>query len=591
MTRDALVASAFHYCDCVLARDAGVYEIIHDLMRNTNGGGSKRLRYGENKDKDKEQFSMSCGSSPKDALYLLPLCNNKESDLRNKTSTIQSFIGGIDGDVGGVTVDVDGIRIGDEEHWKNSTVSASDLLTSSIVLQDIDMNTANHSYSIEAFGKDVIALSKSLARVKQAEIMSHSVLPSKYARVYPSPTDAASLRGLLLSMSEHWRALAIRTCASLYRLRGLLRHEQYCMFYDSHNGGGGSLESYSRAQILREAREALYVYAPLAGRLGMHRLKGELENAAFMVLYTRQYHSVMQIYERSGSAIQSVTDYLCESIESVLKHDTWLSPQLERLTVTSRVKKPYSLWRKLLKLRKRSYFTSSTSKHDSAMSLLNDPNSLTITLVQDAIAVRVIVKAKRLCDDEKEEDIQSREEFLCYYAQNRLMHIWPVINRNRIKDYITNPKPNGYQSLHHTSQCFRYGHYWPFEVQIRTEEMHTKSEYGVAAHWDYKLKGFAKAKGGSNLSLLKGMEIEADNNLTDTGPKDISMLKSKGLTLPADMVGSGLGEKAIIGSLTRSSTLQSYISALSSARQHLLGKSVFVFYLTKDSEMEGKVIG
>jgi Guanosine polyphosphate pyrophosphohydrolases/synthetases len=300
----------------------------------------------------------------------------------------------------------------------------------------------------------------------------------------------------------------------------------------------------------------------------------------------------MGIYERSGSAIQSVTDFLSENIEMVLKNDDWLSPQLERLTVMSRVKKPYSLWRKLLKVKKRSNLTMQKMTPGSSISLVSDPNAISITSVQDAIAIRVIVKAKRSAKYEKDKDVRSREEFLCYYIQNRLMQIWPAMNANRIKDYISNPKPNGYQSLHHTSQCFRYGHYWPFEVQIRTEDMHTKSEYGVAAHWDYKLKGLGRGKKNEpHIPLLDtAMEMKQDSSETDQR-NYISTIET--IIRDTNSVTSILaGKDRGIGSLTRSSALKSYIQALSTAREHLLDKSVFVFYLTLNSDsMEGKVLG
>jgi ppGpp synthetase/RelA/SpoT-type nucleotidyltranferase len=599
MTRDALVASAFHYCDCVMARDAGIYEIISDWMRSTSTrSGMSEKKNKKTTKKGRDTVFILDGDSHADKregqyLLLPSLVGKEESDMHVLDDESCMFRRDP-----GVTVDVGGTLIIDEgdEHGNCTDQDVSkDTLVTVTSVEDMGVQTMNNSFSIEAYGEDVVGLSQSLARVKQAEIMSHSVLPSKFSRVSPSPTDAASIRGLLLSMSENWRALAIRSSASLYRLRGLLRHEQQArlmMFGGTNEARDEWVEGYSRPQILREAREALYVYAPLAGRLGMHRLKGELENTAFMVLYHRQYNSAMDIYEKSGAAIQSVTDYLSENIEMTLKNDEWLSPQLERLTVTSRVKKPYSLWRKLLKVKKRSTLTMQKLTSGSSISLVTDPNTLSITSVQDAIAIRVILKAKRLVDFDKDEDVRSREEFLCYYIQNRLMQIWPAIDAKRIKDYISNPKPNGYQSLHHTSKCFRYGHYWPFEVQIRTEDMHTKSEYGVAAHWDYKLKGLGRGRHNEVHMPLLDSAMDTKQDFSDISQKvNINTIE----TIVRDNIlatSSRTGEDRGLGSLTRSSTLQSYIKALSTARQHLLDKSIFVFYSTLNSDsMEGKVLG
>jgi len=92
--------------------------------------------------------------------------------------------------------------------------------------------------------------------------------------------------------------------------------------------------------------------------------------------------------------------------------------------------------------------------------------------------------------NESEDTTRARERLLCYYVQHLIQQQWPVLNGNedRVKDYIRFPKPNGYQSLHYTaSLTYHTGQEFPFEVQVRSEEMHRIAEYGVAAHWDYKL--------------------------------------------------------------------------------------------------------
>lgn len=568
MTRDALVASAFHYTDCVIAREAGIYDLIDNLMRSTTTS---------NKALKGEEQTLPFGVL------------NTKKDLRNGADLTQimgpsKFKDDIDASTLDVTTDEDALSIEIDEYrgeanGRRNVKIDDQSLTSMGGGKDVH-DGSNRFPSVEAFGSEATKISKSAARVKQAEIMSHSILPTTITRVTPSLTDAASLHGLLLSTSDDWRALAIRSTACLYRLRGLLYHQRSSsLSFYGLSAESDSLENYSNSHIVREAREALYVYAPLAERLGMHRLKAELENGAFRVLYRRQYNTAKAIYTKSGAAIQSVTDYLTENIEKVLKDDPWLAPQLERLTVTSRVKKPYSLWRKLLKMNSKS--VDRKEGNTSALSLI-DPDSLSITSVLDAIAMRIIIKAKE-GENEGIDNLRCREEFLCYYIQNRLMQKWPVVDNNRIKDYISTPKPNGYQSLHHTSQCYRYGCCWPFEVQIRTEDMHTKSEFGLAAHWDYKLKGAKDQKGGI-LPILKGVaegddEIytaTVDDYLPVTNISDLQILEKSNGTLK---------------SLNRSSILKSYIDALSKAREHLLDNSIFVFYLTSDSAMEGKVIG
>mmetsp|Transcript_25355 Transcript_25355/g.37196 ORF Transcript_25355/g.37196 Transcript_25355/m.37196 type:complete len:481 (+) Transcript_25355:237-1679(+) len=122
--------------------------------------------------------------------------------------------------------------------------------------------------------------------------------------------------------------------------------------------------------------------------------------------------------------------------------------------------------------------------------------------VHDAIAIRIIVHTK---DNEEEYTMEQRrqkEEFLCYYMFQLIYNRFPSFSSfggggeeesdddaSRFKDYISNPKPNGYQSIHYTATLYWYGEHWPFEVQVRSEEMHRMAEFGVAAHWDYKLQG------------------------------------------------------------------------------------------------------
>jgi len=592
MTRDALVASAFHYADCVIAREAGIYDLIDNLMRSTTtatkalNGAEQTLPFGVlNTKKDlRNQADLTLFISPseiKSDFKPSTLDVGTDADFLSSAETGEDVV--LSAKIDEYKRDPDERQNVQRDRDRSLTISGS---------KDAH-NGGNRYPSVEDFGSEATKISKSAARVKQAEIMSHSVLPTTVTRATPSLADAASLHGLLLSISEDWRALAIRSTACLYRLRGLLYHEHSSsLSFYGLSAESGSLGNYSNSHIVREAREALYVYAPIAERLGMHRLKSELENGAFRVLYRRQYNTAKAIYTKSGAAIQSVTDYLTENIEIVLKDDPWLAPQLERLTVTSRVKKPYSLWRKLLKMNSKSRNADREERNSSALSVI-DPDTLSITSVLDAIAMRVIVKAKK-AENEGVENVRSREEFLCYYIQNRLMQKWPVVDNNRIKDYISTPKPNGYQSLHHTSELYRYGCCWPFEVQIRTEDMHTKSEFGVAAHWDYKLEGGKSPKRGS-LPILEGVAdlperdspvlvIEGDDDSTTSTLQDYLPI--------ADISDIRILEKGSekLNSLNRSSMLKSYIDAMSKARVHLIDSSVFVFYLTSDSAMEGKVI-
>lgn len=564
MNRDALIAACFHYCDAVVAREAGIYEIIKDMMSFKNDGPTNKMK---NIRRIPKQLLLN-ESTKDDGEDIYTLNDTSLEPLRKNLLNAETIYQDQFEDVG-VSID-----------------------SSSNTGQKFDSKVPQQIFSktIHDYGNGAFSIYESAARVKRAEIMSHSLLPKRITSVTPSPSDAASLRGLLLSMAEDWRALAIRSSASLYRLRGIVQHEQSITDFDpsiakfpiSSNDQNYARYMHLNIQNVREAREAMQVYAPLAGRLGMHRLKSELENLSFRILYKRQYNIAKLMYNKSGTAVQSVTNFLEDSIEELLNADKWLSPQLSRLTVESRVKKPYSMWRKLLKIRNK--VTTISEAETSFLPLVNSDYEKgtppLITYVNDVIAMRVIIRARRN-ENESDEELNSREEFLCYYIQNRLLQIWPASDLSRVKDYISDPKPNGYMSLHHTSHIVRYGYEWPFEVQIRSESMHIMNEFGVAAHWDYKLKG----KSGDVIDL--------------TAPSlGVSEVRTPFLlpignvhSLESDIEESTDVEKHKLESLTRASVLQSYIEALSTARSHLLDNSVFVFFVTSNTAVEGKVVG
>lgn len=569
MNRDALIAACFHYCDAVVAREAGIYEIIKDVMGSKNDGRVNKMKTIRRIPKQ-----LLLNESSKDDI------EDIGKDIWEDTG-LKSFRKKV--------IDAESIYQ-DQFQGFDVTVDSS----SNITGQKLDSKSPQHIFgkTIQDYGIGAVSIYQSTARVKRAEIMSHSLLPKRITSVTPSPSDAASLRGLLLSMAEDWRALAIRSSASLYRLRGILQHEQSITDFDqrllnissSRNDRDYAHYMYMNIQNVREAREAMQVYAPLAGRLGMHRLKSELENLSFRILYKRQYNIAKLIYTKSGNAVQSVTHFLKESIEELLNDDEWLSPQLSRLTVESRVKKPYSMWRKLLKSRNKvtTMSEAETSFLPTSSSDREHDTPPLITYVNDVIAMRVIIRARRN-KNESDEELNAREEFLCYYIQNRLLQIWPASDASRVKDYISDPKPNGYMSLHHTSHIVRYGYDWPFEVQIRSECMHIMNEFGVAAHWDYKLKG----KSGNVVDLTAP-------SLGSSGVRTPFLLSNKSgdvNTTESDLVKSTHVETHKLESLTRASVLQSYIEALSKARNHLLDNSVFVFFVTSNTAVEGKVVG
>lgn len=186
----------------------------------------------------------------------------------------------------------------------------------------------------------------------------------------------------------------------------------------------------------RIALESLEIYAPIANRLGMGEIKGRLEDAAFPFVYPKEFEWTKNIQE---TALRQQKDYLNGVIEET--RELLKSSAIESCDVHGRVKHLFSLYRKLL-------------KHDR-----------NIAGIHDIIAVRVIVPT--VAD--------------CYAALGVIHGKWTPL-KGRIKDYIAQPKPNGYQSLHTTVFCDD-GEI--VEFQIRTPEMQEAAEFGIAAHWSY----------------------------------------------------------------------------------------------------------
>ncbi|MEY3470726.1 MAG: hypothetical protein RLZZ223_76 [Candidatus Parcubacteria bacterium] len=189
----------------------------------------------------------------------------------------------------------------------------------------------------------------------------------------------------------------------------------------------------------RIALESLEIYAPIAQRLGMGKFQEQLENLSFPYAYPEDYKSLLSQVTHEYSTRQE----LLEDIEKKLKN-LLDSEDIEYGKIYGRSKKYYSLYKKL-----------ETGK--------------TLDKVYDLIALRIITS-----------DLAT-----CYQVFSLIQSYFEPLP-NRVKDYISNPKDNGYQSIHTTVRDKETGVI--FEVQIRTEEMHEYCEYGIASHWTYKQK-------------------------------------------------------------------------------------------------------
>lgn len=211
------------------------------------------------------------------------------------------------------------------------------------------------------------------------------------------------------------------------------------------------LHNLSTLQHVREdkrkriALESIEVYAPLANRLGMGKLKGEIEDAAFPYAFPKEFAQTEEIIKEKQDSYDKNLSEVHDKLQKELKKNN-----VKIVEISNRMKHKYSLWKKL-------------KKYD-----------MDIEKIFDIVALRVVT--------------ESVEE--CYRILGIVHSIWKPMP-GRIKDYIALPKPNGYRSIHTTVFTGSGG---VAEIQIRTKEMHAEAAYGVAAHFAYKEKGHKKVK-------------------------------------------------------------------------------------------------
>jgi guanosine-3',5'-bis(diphosphate) 3'-pyrophosphohydrolase len=256
--------------------------------------------------------------------------------------------------------------------------------------------------------------------------------------------QAENIRKMLLAMVTDVRVVIIKLADRLHNMR--------------------TLEHLKPEKQQKIARETLDIYAPLAHRLGMGKLRGELEDLAFR--YTDPY-----AYEQVSTEVDALRGKGEEFLQKIV---TQLEGKLKEFKiqgrVESRIKRLYSIQQKLV------------------------DQKIPVDQVYDLLAIRVICNSVQDC-----------------YALLGLLHsIWRPVP-GRIKDFIAMPRPNLYQSLH-TTLIAEGGH--QFEVQIRTEDMHRVAEEGIAAHWKYKASDNVSAKDEQRLAWVRQL-MEWQREMTD----------------------------------------------------------------------------
>ena len=247
--------------------------------------------------------------------------------------------------------------------------------------------------------------------------------------------QAENVRKMVLAMATDVRVVLIKLADRLHNMRTM----QF-------------LKPEKRARI---SQETLDIYAPIAHRLGMGKLRSELEDLSFQNIYPEEYKKLAEEVEARRPELEAILSGIKERIRVGLDEN-----DVPFIEIQSRVKRLYSLWKKLKKRR------------------------LSIDQVYDLIAIRIITP-----NDKKN----------CYLALSVIHDIWTPVPE-RFKDWIAIPRDNLYQSLH-TSVIGEGGQ--TFEVQIRTEEMHQIAEEGVAAHWKYKEHKLGKSDEDESLDELR----------------------------------------------------------------------------------------
>jgi GTP pyrophosphokinase len=284
----------------------------------------------------------------------------------------------------------------------------------------------------QMFGEDIADLVDGVTKI------------SRYAYVSKEEQQAETFRKMLLAMVSDLRVVLVKLADRLHNMR--------------------TLEHLPEEKRLAIAKETMEIYAPIANRLGMGRIKNELEDLAFQNLHPREHEELNRAISDklavSGDLVGRIKETLAKKLGENDIHGE----------VNGRVKSTYSIWTKLRR------------------------QEIDIGQIYDYIGFRIITGSVKDC----------------YAALGIIHQMWRPVP-GRIKDYIAMPKPNFYQSLH-TTVVAEKGQ--PFEVQIRTREMDLIGEQGIAAHWKYKEGRMGAQPDDSNFLWLRQL-VEWQNDIKD----------------------------------------------------------------------------
>lgn len=312
-------------------------------------------------------------------------------------------------------------------------------------LHDILEDTDTEPQTIETlFGSDVLNIVQGVTKLGKLKFKSKE------------ERQAENFRRLFIAMANDIRIIFLKLADRLHNMR--------------------TLNFMEPAKQKRIAQETIEIFAPLANRLGIYKIKAELEDLSLKYLEPEKYYEIVQLVAQTKADREETVNLLIDKISQDVKK-SGINAQ-----ITGRAKHYYSIYAKIKR------------------------QNISFNDLYDITAVRVIVNTIREC-----------------YEVLGLIHSQFKPIPGRFKDYIAMPKGNMYQSLHTSVIGPRSK---PLEVQIRTWEMHQVAEYGIAAHWRYKEKGSQKADNASDLKfswMHKLVEYEKDMKNAEDYVKSVKL--------------------------------------------------------------------
>src|SRR5215468_1317356 len=314
-----------------------------------------------------------------------------------------------------------------ELHLDEQTIAAA-------LLHDVVEDTGTDIKQVrDEFGEEIAQLVEGVTKLTRIQFQSRE------------QAEAENYRKMIVAMAQDVRVILIKLADRLHNMR--------------------TIEYLGKQKQVQKAKETLEVYAPLAHRLGINKLKWELEDLAFATLHPRKYEEIKAM----------VSERRADREEHVREAAMTLQAELEKVDIpaeiSGRAKHFYSIYDKMAK------------------------KGREFNEIYDLTAMRVIV--------ERSGDEGTRD---CYGALGLIHSLWKPMP-GRFKDFVAMPKLNRYRSLH-TTVIGPEGR--PLEIQVRTREMHEEAEYGIAAHWRYKGKRRGKSDEAWEAWVRQLMEAQPD---------------------------------------------------------------------------------